>query len=102
VIYYNQKERKRYKIKREDVKMTRTKWQDVLQHARYFAQCDYLEGIKPESWKEKNAMRELEDSLRMNNTIWDKYKGTDEEYDVMKFFIEQYDKELERLWNEEV
>jgi hypothetical protein len=27
--------------------MTR-KWKDVLQHARYFAQCDYLEGIKLE------------------------------------------------------
>lgn len=80
--------------------MTRTKWQDVLEHAKYFAEKDYLEGIEPGSWKKKNAIRDLEDSLRMNS-IWDKYKGTDEEHDVMKFFIEEYNKELERLWNEE-
>ena len=78
--------------------MTR-KWQDVLEHARYFAEKDYLEGIEPGSWEKKNAIRDLEDSLRMNS-IWDKYNGTDEKHDVMKFFVEQYNKELERLWNE--
>ena len=61
--------------------MTRTKWQDVLEHARYFAKMDWLEGIKPESWKEKNAMRELEDHLRLNS-IWTKYEGTDEEKEI--------------------
>ncbi len=81
--------------------MTRTKWQDVLEHARYFAKHDYLEGIEPGSWEKENAMRDLEDHLRMND-IWSKYKGADEEYAVMEFFIEEYNKELERLWNEEV
>lgn len=79
--------------------MTITKWQDVLEHARYFAEYDYLEGIESGSWEKENAMRDLEDSLKMND-IWSKYKGTDEEYDVMEFFIEEYNKELERLWNE--
>ncbi len=75
-------------------KTTNTKWQDVLEHAKYFAMQDWLEGIKPGSWEKKNATRDLEDHLRMNNTIWDKYKGTDEEHDVMKFFIKEYNKEL--------
>ncbi len=79
--------------------MTR-KWQDVLEHAKYFAKMDWLEGIKPGSWEEKNALKDLEDHLKMNNTIWDKYKGTDEEYEVLKFFIDEYNKELRRLWNE--
>jgi hypothetical protein len=78
--------------------MTR-KWQDVLEHARYFAKNDYIAGIEPGSWEKKGAVRELEDALRMNS-IWDKYKGTDEEFDVMEFFIKEYNKELERLWNE--
>ena len=78
--------------------MTR-KWQDVLEHAKYFAEMDYLKNIKPGSWEKENAIRELEDSLRMN-PIWDKYKGTDEEFDVMEFFIDEYNKELRRLWNE--
>ena len=56
-------------------------------------------GIEPGSWEAKNAIRELEDSLRMNS-IWSKYEGTDEEYDVLKYFIDEYNKELERLWNE--
>jgi len=34
------------------------------------------------------------------NSIWSKYEGTDEEYDVLKYFIDEYNKELERLWNE--
>jgi len=79
--------------------MTRTKWKDVLEHAKFFAKHDYLEGIEPGSWEKKNA---IEDSLKMND-IWSKlmgYKGTDEEHDIMEFFIEEYNKELERLWNE--
>lgn len=79
--------------------MTRTKWEDVLQHAQMFAEIDYLEGIEPGSWEKKNAIRGLEDHLKMNS-IWSKYKGTDEEFDAMQFFIKEYNKELERLWNE--
>ena len=79
--------------------MRRTKWQDVLEHAKYFAEKDYLEGIEPGSWEKKNAMRDLEDHLRLNS-IWTKYEGTDEEDEVMKYFIEEYNKELEKLWNE--
>ena len=48
----------------------------------------------------KKRVKNLEDHLKMNNTIWDKYKGTDEEYEVLKFFIDEYNKELRRLWNE--
>ena len=80
--------------------MTR-KWKDVMELAKYFAEVDCSAGIEPGSWERKNAIRDLEDGLRMNS-IWNKYKGTDEEYEVLKFFIEQYNEELERLWNEEV
>jgi len=80
--------------------MTRTKCEDVLQHAKYFAEVDYLSGIEPGSWERENAIRELEDSLRMNPSLWNKYKGTDEEYEVLEFFIKEYNKELRRLWNE--
>jgi hypothetical protein len=33
---------------------------------------------------------------------WNKYKGTDEEFAVMDFFVKGYNKELRKLWNEEV
>lgn len=86
-------------LKKGGIKMTRTKWQDVLEHAKYFAENDYLQGIEPGSWEKKNAMRDLEDHLRLNS-IWTKYEGTDEEDEVMKYFIEEYNKELKKLWNE--
>jgi len=79
--------------------MTRTKWQDVLEHAKYFAKMDWLEGIEPGSWEKKNALKDLEDHLKMN-TIWNKYEGTDEEYEVLKYFVDVYNRELEGLWNE--
>lgn len=75
------------------------KWKEVLELAEYFAEVDYLSGIEPWSWEKKGAVRELEDALRMNS-IWHRYSGTDEEYDVIDFFVKEYNKELERLWNE--
>ena len=52
-------------------------------------------------WNEtiEAAKRDLEDGLRMNS-IWAKYRGTDEEYAVMQFFVNEYNKELERLYKE--
>lgn len=72
---------------------------EIKKLAKYWAELDKQEGIIWESWDESN-MECLDEHFTMND-LWDKYRDTDEQYEALDMFREEYMKALKKLQEKE-
>lgn len=74
-----------------------SKWKDVEKLALHWAGIDKFDNIKPDDLN----IREIEDKFTYNY-LWRKYWNLEERYMVLDFFVDVYNAEAKRLWQEEV